>query len=268
MAERMSPDERDKDEHDTDKQEKPAQSANGPMRIGFARNGLVRFGLVFFAALIVGGLVAFGVYALQGNNGDQLAKAISPSSQGTTQANSCTLNETLRARLNENAKGDMAAFTPLDRGYSMSDARFQTKDGKWTTIADWSGRAVLVNLWATWCAPCRHEMPALQNLQRALGGPTFEVLPISLDLGTLEKPIEFYAETNLTDLGLYHDASMKTLSTLKRAGLAFGVPATLLLDGKGCVLGTLNGPAEWAGEDAQNLIKAALQATKLPAGGT
>ena len=126
------------------------------------------------------------------------------------------------------------------------------------SIADWRGKTVLFNLWATWCAPCRAEMPALDALQRDLGGDKFEVVPVSVDLGTPEKPRRFYSEIGMKNAGFFHDGDLETLNVLKKAGLAFGLPATLLINQNGCVLGTLNGPAEWHSDEAKELMKVAF----------
>jgi len=216
--------------------------------------------LLFGVALALGAAAAVGVYALQGPKVQQPVGAVAGGSTPARTESTCVVDEALRARLSAAATGEVAAFTALDRGFNVSEFGFVKQDGSRTTLAEWSGRVVLLNLWATWCAPCRAEMPALQSLQQALGSDAFEVVPISLDLGDLEKPKAFYDEIGLSDLGLYHDSTMSTLTTLKKAGLAFGLPATLLVSEEGCVLGTLNGPAEWAGHNAQNLIKAAMTA--------
>ncbi|MFH2078422.1 MAG: TlpA disulfide reductase family protein, partial [Pseudomonadota bacterium] len=109
-----------------------------------------------------------------------------------------------------------------------------------------------------WCVPCREEMPALNALQQAEGSDAFQVLAINIDTGPIDKPRAFLEETGVDALGLYRDASMGVFNTLKRQGLAFGLPATLLIDGKGCLLGAMNGPAAWDSPDAKALIKAAV----------
>ncbi|MEL6744675.1 MAG: TlpA disulfide reductase family protein [Pseudomonadota bacterium] len=212
--------------------------------------------MLFGIALAVGAAIAVGVYAFQSLKVHQQVAGGGGAMEAAT--STCSVDEAMKTRLSAAAIGEVAAFTALDRGFDVSEFGFLKADGSETSMADWSGRTVLLNLWATWCAPCRAEMPALQKLQQTLGSDGFEVVPISLDLGSMDKPKAFYDEVGLTDLGLYHDAKMASLTTLKKAGLAFGLPATLLISTEGCVLGTLNGPAEWAGQDAQNLVKTAL----------
>ncbi len=101
-------------------------------------------------------------------------------------------------------------------------------------------------------------MPALNSLQKALGGDRFEVVAINIDTGGDDKPKTFLDEVGVHELGYYRDASMGVFNTLKKEGLAFGLPATLLLDEKGCLIGSMNGPAAWDSEDAKSLIRAAL----------
>ncbi|MCJ7999774.1 TlpA family protein disulfide reductase [Rhizobium cremeum] len=128
------------------------------------------------------------------------------------------------------------------------------------TLADFSGKTVLLNLWATWCVPCREEMPALDALQKAEGNDKFQVLAINIDTGSAEKPKTFLSEIGVNALGLYRDSSMGVFNEMKKEGLAFGLPVTLLIDAKGCLLGSMNGPAAWDSEDAAKLVRAATGA--------
>jgi thiol-disulfide isomerase/thioredoxin len=154
-------------------------------------------------------------------------------------------------------KGDVAAMIPVGEPKLIDGLTFQDKEGTPMTMANFANKTVLINLWATWCVPCREEMPALNNLQEATGGETFQVLAINIDTGDVEKPQTFLEETGVDALGLYRDASMGVFNQLKREGLAFGLPVTLLVDGKGCLLGSMNGPAVWDGADAKALVMAA-----------
>ncbi|MFN3363939.1 MAG: thiol:disulfide interchange protein TlpA [Allorhizobium sp.] len=154
-------------------------------------------------------------------------------------------------------KGDVAAMIPVSEPKLIQGLTFQDKEGTPMTMANFADKTVLINLWATWCVPCREEMPALNNLQTAAGGEAFQVLAINIDTGDVEKPQTFLEETGVDALGLYRDASMGVFNQLKREGLAFGLPVTLLVDGKGCLLGSMNGPAVWDGADAKALVMAA-----------
>ena len=179
-------------------------------------------------------------------------------STGPLASASCAIDESFRARLDASASGHVAAFKALDRPISVAGLAFKDFDGQAKNLGDWNGRTILFNLWATWCAPCRAEMPALDQLQADLGSYQFEVVLVSVDLGADEKPKKFYKDVGMQHAGFYHDSDLSTLNILKKEGLAFGLPATLLVDGKGCVLGALNGPAEWASDDAKKLIETAL----------
>jgi thiol-disulfide isomerase/thioredoxin len=114
-----------------------------------------------------------------------------------------------------------------------------------------------VNLWATWCVPCRKEMPALDRLQTRLGGKDFEVVAINIDTRDPEKPRNFLKEANLTRLGYFNDQKAKVFQDLKAIGRALGMPTSVLVDGQGCEIATIAGPAEWDSEDAVKLITAA-----------
>ena len=119
------------------------------------------------------------------------------------------------------------------------------------------GRVKIVNFWASWCAPCRAEMPELDALQKEMGGDRFEVVAVNVDTGDDVKPKKFLEETGVKTLGFYRDNTLDLFNDLKKRGLALGLPVTLLIDGEGCLLAHMNGPAAWASEDAKALIKAA-----------
>ena len=159
------------------------------------------------------------------------------------------------------ARGEVAAVNVAKRPLRVPDLAFQDADGKPLTLANWRGRTVLLNLWATWCVPCRKEMPALDELERRLGGPGFEVVAVNIDTRDPDKPKAWLKEVGVTKLAYYSDPSAKTFQDLKAIGRAFGMPTTLLLDSRGCEIGTIAGPAEWASDDAVKLIQAALGKT-------
>jgi thiol-disulfide isomerase/thioredoxin len=153
------------------------------------------------------------------------------------------------------SQGQMAAFVFRKTPEAPPEAAFQDATGKERTLADWRGKVVLLNLWATWCLPCRKEMPSLDRLQKELGSDKFEVVAVSVDRKGLEASRKFLDETQVQDLGLYVDATARMTSTLRVVGL----PATLLIDAEGRELGRLLGPAEWDSEDAKRLIRSALK---------
>jgi thiol-disulfide isomerase/thioredoxin len=149
----------------------------------------------------------------------------------------------------------MAAFVFRRAPQELPEVKFEDATGKERTLADWKGKVVLLNLWATWCLPCRKEMPALDRLQQALGSDAFEVVALSVDRAGLSGARKFLGEAKAEKLALYADPTARMAGTLRAAGL----PASLLIDRQGREIGRLLGPAEWDGEDARRLIGWALQ---------
>ena len=151
--------------------------------------------------------------------------------------------------------GQMAAFVFKKTPEALPDFVFLDATGKERTLKDWRGKVVLLNLWATWCIPCRKEMPGLERLQKDMGSDKFEVVAVSADRKGIEGAKTFLDGIKVSGLGLYADPSVRVTSTLK----AIGLPATLLLDREGREIGRLTGPAEWDSADAKALVKAALR---------
>src|SRR3981189_1155492 len=156
------------------------------------------------------------------------------------------------------AHGEVAAVPMAPTPLRLPTLAFEDADGNPKKLSDWRGRIVLVNLWATWCVPCRKEMPALESLQTRLGGPDFEVVAVNIDTRDPEKPRNFLKEANLTRLSYFSDQKAKGFQDLKSIGRALGMPTSVLVDGQGCEIATIAGPAEWASDDAVKLIKAAM----------
>ena len=165
----------------------------------------------------------------------------------------------LAQRLAPLARGEVAAFALTDRSLRLPDLAFRDASGTQRHLTDWRGRTVLLNLWATWCVPCRKEMPALDSLEGKLGGPAFEVVAVNIDTRDAEKPRAWLKEVGIGRLGYYADTSAKVFQDLKITGRAAGMPTTVLVDPAGCEIGTMSGPAEWASEDAVRLVTAALK---------
>lgn len=155
--------------------------------------------------------------------------------------------------INALSQGHMAAFVFRKELEALPEIKFQDGQGKERTLADWRGKVVLLNLWATWCVPCRKEMPALDRLQQALGSDKFEVVAISVDRKGIASAQTFLDDTKAGKLAVYVDTTLRTTSQLG----AVGLPATLLIDANGREIGRLLGPAEWDSEDAKRLIRAA-----------
>ena len=154
-------------------------------------------------------------------------------------------------------KGEVAAMTAVTEPRKLTNIIFKDARDADTSLKDFAGKTVLLNLWATWCVPCREEMPALNALEKEMGDDHFQVVAVNIDTGGADKPKTFMAETGVDSLGLYRDSSMGVFNDLKKEGLAFGLPVTLLVNEKGCLLGSMNGPAEWDSDDAKALIEGA-----------
>jgi thiol-disulfide isomerase/thioredoxin len=150
--------------------------------------------------------------------------------------------------------GPMTAFLVKADRPAVPDLAFKDSSGAEIKLSKWQGRVVLLNLWATWCAPCRKEMPILDALQKQLGSKDFEVVALSVDRKGLEASSAFLKETEANSLGLYVDETTKSLDDLQ----ALGLPVTVLIDRKGREIGRLLGPAEWNSAEAIALMKAAI----------
>ena len=209
-----------------------------------ARTAVMRRIPIAVAAVLIGGIAGYvGIYGLKGSGGDPVCRAAVDTAR----------------RIAPLAHGEVAALTMASKPLKLPDLAFEDADGKPRKLSDWQGKAVLVNLWATWCVPCRKEMPALERLQSKLKGPNFEVVAINVDTRDPEKPRNFLKEANLTDLGYFNDQKAKVFQDLKAIGRALGMPTSVLVDGKGCEIATIAGPAEWDSDDAVKLIRAAVQ---------
>jgi len=156
------------------------------------------------------------------------------------------------------AHGEVAAVTVAEEARKLPALVFRDAGGTARSLADWQGRTVLFNLWATWCVPCRKEMPALDALEDKLGGPDFEVVAVNIDTRDSDKPRAWLRDIGIRHLTYYSDANAKVFQDLKAVGKAIGMPTTLLVDPNGCEIASLAGPAEWASADGVKLVSAAL----------
>jgi thiol-disulfide isomerase/thioredoxin len=148
-----------------------------------------------------------------------------------------------------------AGFAVHESARPLPDIRFENGQGEATSLAEFRGKVVLLNIWATWCAPCRREMPTLDRLQAELGGPGFEVVALSIDRQGRGVVFDFYQELGLRQLDIYVDPSGKAQRELN----ALGVPTTLLIDGEGNEVGRLLGPAEWDGPEMVAFIRSYVE---------
>jgi thiol-disulfide isomerase/thioredoxin len=211
-----------------------------------ARSAVMRRIPIAVAAVLIGGIAGYlGIYGLGG-------------SKGAGGDPTCRAAVDTARRIAPLAHGEVAALTVASTPLKLPDLAFEDADGKPKKLSDWQGKTVLVNLWATWCVPCRKEMPALERLQTKLQGPNFEVVAVNIDTRDPEKSRNFLKEANLTRLGYFNDQKAKVFQDLKSIGRALGMPTSVLVDAKGCEIATIAGPAEWDSDDAVKLIRAAV----------
>jgi thiol-disulfide isomerase/thioredoxin len=209
-------------------------------------SGLKRLAMVILggaAGVVIGLAGVYGIATLTRNAGGDVV---------------CRPAVELAKKIAPLARGEVAAVNVAKSPLKVPDLTFLDPGGKPITLADLRGRTLLLNLWATWCVPCRTEMPTLDALQAKLGGPDFAVVAVNIDTRDPNKPKQFLKEIGVQKLAYYADPTAKSFQDLKAVGRAFGMPTTLLIDRQGCEIGTIAGPAEWASDDAVKLIEAAL----------
>jgi thiol-disulfide isomerase/thioredoxin len=197
-------------------------------------------------ALVIAGGAAF-LYVKGGPSGKKESSAACLASQKTAES------------LAPLAKGEVAAMAIAKEPEPMPDVVFNGPDGKPRTLADFKGKTVLLNIWATWCVPCRQEMPALDRLQKIAGSDKFDVVAVNVDTSRLERPKTFLEESGVKSLAYYADPKADIFFQLKQAGKVLGLPTTFLIDFSGCQIGLMSGPAAWDSADAQALIAKAAE---------
>ena len=198
------------------------------------------------AAVMIGVLFGFAaVYQLSG---------VKHTASGDS---SCASAVALSKKIAPLAHGEVAALTMASAPLQLPDLTFEDGEGKQRKLSEWRGHTILLNLWATWCVPCRKEMPALDRLQAKLGSKDFQVVAVNIDTRDPDKPKNFLKEAKLTKLDFFADGKAKVFQDLKSIGRALGMPTSVLVDPQGCEIGTIAGPAEWDGDDAVKLITAA-----------
>ncbi|XNO42102.1 TlpA family protein disulfide reductase (plasmid) [Sinorhizobium meliloti] len=151
--------------------------------------------------------------------------------------------------------GPPPQFVLHDTPVAVPELQFDDGEGQARSLVDFRGKVVLLNVWATWCLPCRKEMPTLDRLQAAMGGDSFEVVALSIDRGGAEAVKKFYAEIGIQHLAIHVDTSGQVGFALATAGL----PTTLLIDAEGRELGRLIGPAEWDAPDMVAFLKSIVE---------
>ncbi|MEO1139629.1 MAG: TlpA disulfide reductase family protein [Pseudomonadota bacterium] len=152
--------------------------------------------------------------------------------------------------------GDMKKLVVHSAPKSVPDTAFNSETGSEMTLAHYEGKIAVVNFWATWCAPCRHEMPMLSDLQTELGGDDFEVVTIATGRNAPPAMKKFFEEINVDNLPLHADPRM----TLSRQMGVLGLPVTVILDRDGQEVARLQGDADWSSESAKTILKALIDA--------
>jgi thiol-disulfide isomerase/thioredoxin len=158
--------------------------------------------------------------------------------------------------------GAMREFRPMLPRVEAPELSFVDAEGKDRGLSEFRGKLVLLNLWATWCAPCVREMPSLERLQAKLGGDRFTVLALSQDRGGLFQVRQFYEAQKLKGLDIFVDKTMASARAIKAPGL----PTTLLIDPEGREIGRLVGATEWDAPESIDFIQWYLRGVPAPNG--
>ena len=151
-------------------------------------------------------------------------------------------------------KNPQADFLILEKGKTVSNFSFETLSGDQKYLHDTEAEEIIIHFWATWCPPCRDEMPLVEQLHNEKKDQGLVVLPVSIDLGDDQLPKAFYKQTGLKDLPFYHDGTMDSFNILRKNAIALGMPTTLLVDDKGCGIAVMSGPAHWNSSDSYALM--------------
>ncbi len=186
--------------------------------------------------------LALVLYAMKAPGGKEAADAQCPGARAKA------------AALAPLAHGEVAALSVSTDPRPLPELKFSGADGGTASLADFKGRTVLLNLWATWCVPCRQEMPALDRLAGKLRTEDFTVVAVNIDTAKLDRPKAFWKEIGVQNLAFYADPSAEAFQTLKGAGKALGLPTTILIDANGCDIGVMAGPAQWDSPEALALL--------------
>ena len=174
-------------------------------------------------------------------------------------ANALCANEAKFGNLNNNKFGDMKKMTLATHTFNAPNTVFFSEDETELTLNDFKGRVTLVNFWATWCAPCRKEMPSLELLSDQLSGDTFQVLTIATMRSSKEAVEDFFNNNNIIDLPKYRDPK----GQLARASGVAALPLTILFDKTGHEIGRLIGDADWSQFETIEFIKKAIEIDKF-----
>ncbi|AGF75114.1 thiol:disulfide interchange protein [Bartonella australis AUST/NH1] len=223
------------------------------------KNKKVQFFLVFLALFII----VSSIYAII-NRSDGKTSLL-PNFILTAKEQEKNTNKVRAEKMITVKKAAKGFFTHLrfaDIPYDMSQLSFKDIQENDHKLIEFTGKPMLINLWAIWCVPCRAEMPELGQLKRDMSGENFDVIAINIDkTASPEKIQQFLHEVHADNLVYYRDETMNILQDIRKQGLALGLPVTLLVDENGRLIASFNGAAPWANDDAKALIKAITETT-------
>lgn len=200
-----------------------------------------RFPSPLISLAILAAVLGF-IYVMHGSHRNETASA------------ACASSRAVIDRIAPLVHGEIAALSLASEPRPMPALSFTSGGGKAMTLKDFAGRDLLVNLWATWCVPCRQEMPSLDRLEAERGGPGFQVVAINIDTARLDRPKAFLHEIGVKNLAFYADNTANVFEVLKQDGKVLGLPTTILVGKDGCDIGTMAGPAQWDSQDALTLL--------------
>lgn len=208
---------------------------------------------IYLIAALLAAIAGFGLVYVSfdpsDNGRSEATRPVTPAGDAPA-----ATGESGAAPLGSLSKGAMAPLVIRRKPLDLADFTFSAGGGATKSLKDFAGKVVLLNIWATWCVPCREEMPALDALEAKLGGKDFAVVAVNIDKGGPEKAAGFLKEIGVTRLPLYTDPTGKLFFTLK----AVGMPTTLIIDREGKEIARLVGPADWASAEALAVIEAAI----------
>ncbi|EJF87112.1 TlpA disulfide reductase family protein [Bartonella rattimassiliensis] len=211
------------------------------------------FIISFFVIMILADVGLYVIKSYYYNSGASFANSIS-------KEDTEKIHEKKMVAIQKAATGLFVHMRFTDTLLDMKNLSFKDIQGKDHTLAEFIGKPILINLWASWCAPCRTEMPELGQLKRELGGENFDVIAINIDKAVSPERIQqFLQDIHADNLVYYRDETMNIFNNMRRKGLALGLPVTLLIDKNGYLIASYNGAAPWANDDAKTLIKAVMK---------
>jgi thiol-disulfide isomerase/thioredoxin len=203
---------------------------------------------------------AFEQIAVSGSR-DSVSHSDSAQAHGTPLYGSCQLAERLSREISAKATGKIGTLLFYRNPARPPDMRFLDTNGAEIGMDHFGGRSILINIWATWCPPCRDEMKYLDKLQAEFGGSGFEVVAVNVDTRRPDYPRQWLADNGIDNLAYYSEPSGALMSLLRRTGHLIGLPVTILVAPDSCELALMRGAAEWSSPDAVALVEALLERT-------